>query len=102
MIIKSNSGTILFLVSFLFSCKSLSLFSYGFGGRIQWIDAFLCYRQQRVVVNGVKSDKAPVVPGVPLLFSLHINDINSDIESAIRLFADDCVCDLKIKNVEYS
>ena len=41
----------------------------------------------------------PVVSGVPqgtvlgpLLFSLHINDIMSDIESEIRLFADDCVC----------
>ena len=33
------------------------LFSYGIGGKaIKWIDAFLCYRQQRVVVNGVKSD----------------------------------------------
>ena len=28
----------------------------------------------------------------PLLFSLYINDISSDIESEIRLFADDCVC----------
>ena len=26
----------------------------------------------------------------PLLFSLHIDDIMSDIESEIRLFADDC------------
>ena len=51
------------------------------------------------MVNGVKSDWAPVVSGVPqgtvlgpLLFSLHINDITSDTESEIRLFADDCVC----------
>ena len=36
----------------------------------------------------------------PLLFSLHINDITSDIESEIRLFADDCVCYREIKNVE--
>ena len=36
----------------------------------------------------------------PLLFSLHINDIMSDIESEIRLFADDCVCYRKIKNIE--
>ena len=28
----------------------------------------------------------------PLLFSLFINDISSDIESEISLFADDCVC----------
>ena len=34
---------------------------------------------------------------VPLLFPLHINDIVSDIESEIRLFADDCVCYLEIK-----
>ena len=55
------------------------------------------------MVNGVKSDWAPVVSGVPqgpLLFSLHINDITSDIESEIRLFADDCVCYREIKNVE--
>ena len=30
------------------------LFSYGIGSKtVQWINAFLCYRQQRVVVNGV-------------------------------------------------
>ena len=34
----------------------------------------------------------------PLLFSLYINDISSDIESEIRLFADDCVCYREIKD----
>ena len=74
---------------------------------MKWIDAFLCFRQQRVVVNGVKPDWAPVVSGVPqgtvlgpLLFSLHINDIMSDIESEIRLLADDCVCYREIKDIE--
>ena len=74
-------------------------FSYGIGGKtIKWIDAFLCFKQHRVVVNGVKSDWTPVVSGVlqgtvlgPLLLSLHINDIMSDIEVEIRLFADECV-----------
>ena len=80
------------------------LFSYGTGGKIlKWIGSFLCFRQQRVVVNGVKSDWAPVLSGVPqgtvlapLLLSLYINDISSDIESEIRPFADDCVCYRKI------
>ena len=84
------------------------LFSYEIGGTtLNWINAFLCFRQQRVVVNGIKSDWAPVVPGVPqgtvlgpLLFSLYINDISADIESEIRLSADDCVCYREIKNEE--
>ena len=37
----------------------------------------------------------------PLLFSLRINDIMSDNESEIRLFADDCVCCREIiKDIE--
>ena len=35
-----------------------------------------------------------------MLFSLYINDISSDIESEIRLFADDCVCYREIKDKE--
>ena len=81
------------------------LFSYGIGGKtLKWIDSFLCFRQQRDVVNGVKCDWALVLSGVPqgtvlgpLLFSLYINDISSDIESEIRLFADDFVSYREIK-----
>ena len=32
---------------------------------LKWIESFLCYRQQRVVVNGAKSDWAPHLYGVP-------------------------------------
>ena len=82
------------------------MFNYGISGKtLKWIDSFLCFRKQRVVVNGVKSDWAPVLLGVPqgtvlgpLLFSLYINDISSDIESERRLFADDCVCYREIKD----
>ena len=59
------------------------------------------------MVNAVKSDWAPVLSGVPqgtvlgpLLFSLYINDITEDIDSELRLFADDCVCYREIKNTE--
>ena len=68
---------------------------------------FLCFRQQRDTVNEVKSVWAQVLSGDPqvtvlgpLVFSLYINDISSDIESEIRLFADDFVCYREIKDEE--
>ena len=71
------------------------------------IDSFLGFRQQRVVVNGVKSDWAPVSSGVPqgtvlgpLLFIVYINDILTNFEKEISLFADECVCYHEIKEKE--
>ena len=57
-------------------------------------------------MNGIKSDWAPVLSGVPQstvlgpLFSLYINDTTTDTDSEIRLFADDCVCYREIKGTE--
>ena len=34
------------------------------------------------------------------MFSLYIDDISTDIDSEIRLFADDCLCYQEIKNTE--
>ena len=55
-----------------------------------------------------QSDWAPVLSGVPqgtvlgpVLFSLYNNDITTDIDSEIRLFADDCVCYREIKGTEH-
>ena len=76
------------------------LYRYGIRGKtLNWINSFLCYRSQCVVVNGQKSRLSSVASGVPqgtvlgpVLFSLYINDMAEDINSEIRLFADDCVC----------
>ena len=70
---------------------------YGLDENVQgWIKSFLADRTQSVVVDGFKSDKAPVLSGVPqgtvlgpLLFLIFINDITQNIDSTIRLFADD-------------
>ena len=45
------------------------------------------------------SHRASSVLG-PLLFCLHINDISTDTDSEIRLFADECVCYREIKDTE--
>ena len=82
------------------------------GKTLKWIDLFLCLKQQRVVVNGVKSGLcAPVLSGAsppphhgtvisPVLFFLCLNDISSGVESKVRLCAYDCVCYREIKDEE--
>ena len=86
------------------------LFGYGIGGKtLRWIDSFLCCSIQRAVVNGETSVWASVLSGVsqgtvlgPLLFSLYKNDISIDIDSEIRLIADDCVCYREIRDTDDS
>ena len=72
---------------------------YGIRGPIrEWIDSFLQDRTQTVSIQGVKSSSIHVVLGVPqgsvlgpLLFLLFINDIDNNIQSPLRLFADDTI-----------
>ena len=61
-----------------------------------WFSDYLNDRKQRVVLPCASSSWASVKAGVPqgsilgpLLFLLYINDIVEDIDSSIRLFADD-------------
>ena len=88
---------------------SVPIYGCDIGGKtLKWIDSFLCYRQQRVVVNGANrigprfclvSHRA--LSSVPcFFFFLYINDISTYIDSEIRLFADDCVCYRETKATE--
>ena len=76
----------------------LKLKKYGFGNKlVDWIQSFLSDREQVVVLNGVHSDIAKVLSGVPqgtvlvpLLFILFINDLEQVVTSStVSFFADD-------------
>jgi hypothetical protein len=63
---------------------------------VVWIREFLLGRTQRARVGGHLSGEVRVTSGVPqgsvlgpLLFLAYVNDISRNIESTIRLFADD-------------
>ena len=79
---------------------------YGISGdTLLWTKSFLSGRSQVVVVDGATSSTVPVTSGVPqgsvlgpLLFLVFINDINSNISSQIRLFADDTIIYRAIKS----
>jgi hypothetical protein len=69
----------------------------GIKGKIlNWIESYLTNRKQQVVINGQISTETTISAGVPqgsvlgpLLFILYINDITEDIDTEIRLYADD-------------
>ena len=73
--------------------------SYGITGHTnRWIRGFLSNRRQRVVIDGEHSEQVPVTSGVPqgsvlgpCLFLLYINDLAKDLDSTVRLFADDTI-----------
>jgi hypothetical protein len=62
-----------------------------------WIREFLLGRTQRVRGGGKPSEEVRMTSGVPqgsvldpLLFLAYVNDIWKNMESTIKLFADDC------------
>ena len=87
---------------------SVKLSYYGIGGTsLRWIEAFLCSRTQSVSVNGTHSTWGNVTSGVPqgsvlgpVLFLLYINDIQEQIQSTMRLFADDSIVYREIRSPE--
>ena len=70
---------------------------YGIRGTtLRWIQDFLTNRTQQVVVNGCSSSPSQVTSGVPqgsvlgpLLFICYINDLPKEVNSAVKLYADD-------------
>ena len=71
--------------------------AYGLRGKVlNWISEFIRVRSQEVIVNGAKSETAPVLSGIPkgtvlgpVRFVIYINDILENLSSEGLLFADD-------------
>ena len=71
--------------------------AYGVNNQVlRWLKNFLCFRCQRVLVDGESSDWYDVVSGVPqssvlgpLLFIIYVNDIPDHVNCASQMFADD-------------
>ena len=78
-------------------CLIKKLDYYGVRDKTRdWIQAFLANRTQQVIVKGKFSDIAQVKSGVPqgsvlgpCLFLFYINDLQDNLSSTVRLFADD-------------
>ena len=76
---------------------------------LKFLKNYPCDREQRVVLDGVKSPAKPVLSGVsqgsslgPILFVLFINDLHKGIitDTRIALYADDTKIWRSIKNEE--
>ena len=79
------------------------------GKTLNTIKSFLIGRSQTVVLDGESSNEVPVTSGVPLgsvlgllLFLLYINDLPDNIQSQIRLFADDTAVYLTVSSANDS
>ncbi|CAF1275692.1 unnamed protein product [Didymodactylos carnosus] len=80
-------------------CLLLKLYKKGVRGKaLKWIEDYLKDRTIQTMLDGKMSQKRLVTKGVPqgsilgpLLFLVYIDDLPSNIESTVRLFADDVI-----------
>ena len=79
------------------------------GNLLRLLQNYLDDRKQRVVINGSYSDYSNIESGVPqgsalgpLLFLVDINDLERNIKSNIKFFADDTMLFSIVKNPEIS
>ena len=77
------------------------------GTLLKWFKSYLSNRCQQVVVNGTKSATRDLQAGVPqgsilgpLLFIIYTNDIVDQVQSNIRLYADDSSIYCKGKDID--
>ena len=79
------------------------------GSLLMLLTNYLTNRKQRVVINGIESEWETILSGVPqgsvlgpLLFLIYINDLTDNINSNMKLFADDSSLFARVKDATCS